>query len=72
MEGSGFGGKLRQLRQGENPANVAAAVGVTVSSIYRYEAGYMPKERVRIKLAEYYETTVDAIFGGEGNDNAEG
>lgn len=42
---------------------VANAVGVSVSAISMYENGArVPRDEVKIRLADYYKTTVQALF----------
>lgn len=42
---------------------VAKAVGVTVSAISMYENGQrMPRDEIKVRLADYYKTTVQALF----------
>ena len=52
------------LARGEIPrTEVAKAIGVSVSAISMYENGdRVPKDSVKIKLAEYYHTTVQELF----------
>lgn len=42
---------------------VAAAVGVSLSAIAMYESGgRVPRDETKIKLADYYHTTVQELF----------
>ena len=55
--------KLRKLRGDKSQREVADAVGVTAMAISLYESGErIPKDEIKVKLANYYKTTVDAIF----------
>lgn len=55
--------RLKQAR-GEVPREIVAqAVGVTVSAISMYENGQrIPRDKIKVKLADYYHTTVQALF----------
>lgn len=50
--------------RGKRPrADVAAAVGVSVSALAMYERGErVPRDNVKIRLADYYKTTVQKLF----------
>lgn len=55
--------KLVELRGTRTREEVAAAVGVTYNAIQAYELGVrVPKDSIKLKLAKYYNTTVDALF----------
>lgn len=58
-----IGDRLRELR-GERPQKeVADAVNVSVMAISKYERGQItPSDDVKIALAKFYGTTVEAIF----------
>ncbi len=52
--------KARGTRKREE---VAAAVGVSLSAIAMYENGErIPRDETKIKLAKYYNTTVQKLF----------
>lgn len=54
---------LRKLRGDKSQREVADAVGVTAMAISLYESGErVPKDEIKVRLAKYYDTTVDAIF----------
>ncbi len=54
---------LRKLRGDKSQREVAEAVGVTAMAISLYESGErIPKDEIKVRLAKYYQTTVDAIF----------
>ena len=63
MSNAQIGARLRSLR-GETPrAVVADAVGVSVSALQMYENGArIPRDQTKMALADYYHTTVAAIF----------
>lgn len=55
--------KLIKLRGEKSREEVAKAVGVSVSAISMYENGErVPRDDIKIKLAEYYKRTVQEIF----------
>lgn len=42
---------------------VASAVGISLSAISMYENGQrVPRDEIKVKLADYYHTTVQALF----------
>ena len=59
----GYGEKLRKLRGSRTQAEIAIAVGTSESAIAMYEREErVPRDRVKVALAEYFKTTVQAIF----------
>lgn len=57
--------KLTELRQKKQKTQqeVASALGLSVSAIAMYEAGVrIPRDEVKLALAQYYQTTVGYIF----------
>lgn len=55
--------RLRELRGDKSQREVAEAVGTTAMAISLYESGErVPKDEIKIRLARYYKTTVDALF----------
>lgn len=55
--------RLRELRGNTPREAVALAVGVTAQAIANYETGIrVPTDEIKIKLAEYYNTTVQELF----------
>lgn len=59
----GYGSKLRELRGGKSAETVAKDVGISRSAIAMYETEErVPRDDIKIKLAEYYGSTVQAIF----------
>ena len=55
--------KLRELRGDRSQREVADAVGTTAMAISLYESGErIPKDEIKIRLARFYNTTVDALF----------
>lgn len=67
MDKSAIGQRLRELRGDRTQEAVATAVHVTPMAVSKYENGQMvPTDDVKIKLAAYFNTTVDAIFFNHG------
>ena len=55
--------RLRKLRGKVSRQTVADAIGVTRSAIAMYEQGVrVPRDEIKVKLAKYFKTTVEAIF----------
>lgn len=58
--------KLRALRGGRSREQVAKACGISVSALAMYELGErIPRDTIKIKLANYYNSSVTAIFFAE-------
>lgn len=58
--------ELKTLRGDRPKEEVALACGVTVSAITMYEAGArMPRDTVKIALADYFGKSVGDLFFGE-------
>lgn len=58
--------RLIALRNGRPRAEVAHAVGVSVSAMGMYEnASRIPQDEVKIRLARYYGVTVQELFYGD-------
>lgn len=55
--------RLVKARGSKKREEVAAAVGVSLSAIAMYENGErIPRDETKIKLAKYYNTTVQKLF----------
>lgn len=55
--------KLIQARGTKRREEVATAVGISLSAVAMYENGErIPRDEIKIKLANYYKTTVQALF----------
>lgn len=55
--------RLIEARNNKTREEVANAIGVSVSAISMYENGYrIPRDEIKIRLADYYNTTVQALF----------
>ena len=60
---TGYGEKLRKLRGNRSMDEIATAVGISRSAVSMYEnEERVPRDDIKIKLARFFETTVDAIF----------
>ncbi len=63
MEKEKIADRLKNLRGEKSQLEVAQAIGVTPMAISLYESGErIPRDEIKVKLAEYFHTTVDAIF----------
>ena len=59
--------ELRALRGNRSREEVAQATGVSPSSIAMYELGErVPRDEVKVALAEYFGMSVGALFFNEG------
>lgn len=63
MSNALIGKRLRALR-GDTPRKfVAQTLGISVSALQMYENGArVPRDEIKVKIASYYKTTVEAIF----------
>lgn len=58
-----IGRRLAALRGNRTQEEVAKANGISLSAIGMYERGErIPRDEVKLSLAKYYDTTVQAIF----------
>lgn len=58
-----FAERLVKLRGEKSQKEVAEAIGITKSALLMYEKGNRTlRDSVKISLADYYGTTVSAIF----------
>jgi len=58
-----IGRRLVKLRGTKSQSEVANAVGISDSALSMYECGErIPRDSVKVKLAQYYEKTVQSIF----------
>lgn len=63
MDTKEIGQRLVKLRGNRTQDEVAKAVGSSVSAIGMYERGErVPRDEMKLALAKYYDTTVQAIF----------
>lgn len=59
----GYGNALRKLKGTRPREEVANAVNVSISAIAMYEnEERSPRDEIKLKLANYFGTTVQAIF----------
>lgn len=55
--------RLKQLRKDKSMAEVASAIGISVSALGMYETGArMPRDEVKVSLATFYGQSVSGIF----------
>lgn len=58
-----IGKRLHELRGDTSREDLAKAIGVSVSAISMYENGErIPRDAVKVKIAEFYKMTVQEIF----------
>ncbi|PDZ52514.1 transcriptional regulator [Bacillus sp. AFS094611] len=58
---------LINLRNERSREEVAKAVGISISTLQMYENGQrIPRDNIKIKLANFYGVTVQAIFFDSG------
>lgn len=63
MSNAEIGARLRALRGEKTRAEVAAAVGVSVSALQMYENGArVPRDQTKMEIAVYFGSTVEDIF----------
>ena len=63
MDSRMIGNRLVALRGERTQEDVAKAIGVSVAAIGMYERGErIPRDEIKIKLASYYDTTIQSIF----------
>lgn len=67
MDRERLGGYLKELRGNRTQKEVAEAVGVTAMAISQYEQGErIPNDEMKIKLARYFQKSVEEIFFSKG------
>ena len=55
--------KLVELRGEKTQVEVAENVGISLSALAMYETGNrIPRDEIKIRLANYYGTTVESLF----------
>lgn len=58
-----YGKKLVELRGEKSQAEVAKSIGIATSTLGMYETEKrIPRDSIKVKLADYYGTTVQKIF----------
>lgn len=61
-----IGMKLRALRGGKSQEKVAAELMITKSALSMYERDKrVPRDEIKIRIAEYYNVSVGSIFYAE-------
>ena len=57
------GNRLAALRGEKSLCEAAGDLGISVSALSMYESGNrVPRDEIKIRLAEYYSTTVQELF----------
>lgn len=65
-----FGDKLKNLRSDLTLDKASKGIGIKPSTLSSYENGYrMPGLKTIIKLAKYYDTSIDYLLGVNTKDN---
>lgn len=63
MDAKAIGRRLVQLRGIKTGDEVSKALGISRSALCMYEKGErIPRDPIKIRLAEYYGTTVQELF----------
>lgn len=63
MDAKLIGARLQSLRGQRTQAEVARGIGVSCMAISSYESGQrIPRDEIKIKLAQYFQKTVEEIF----------
>ena len=58
-----IGKRLSNLRGNRTLKEVANAVGISVSALAMYETGKrVPRDEIKVMLARYFNTSVEALF----------
>ena len=68
----GLSGNIRALRKerGLTQEQLAEVLGVTVGAVHKWESGLnMPDILLLIRMADFFDTSVDALLGYRMNDN---
>lgn len=59
------GSRLRSFRGKKSQRQVADDLGITLSAYSKYERNErVPRDGLKVKIADYYKTTVGEIFFG--------
>lgn len=63
MDATKIGNRLVSLRGDKSQQEVSKAVGISPSALSMYERGErVPRDEIKQSLAEYYSTSVQALF----------
>ena len=66
IDSTAVGKRLRALRGANTIETVSASTGISRSALNMYELGCrVPRDDVKIRLADYYGTSVEALFFSE-------
>lgn len=66
MNEAEIGKRLRMLRGDKSRQEVSDAIGVSMSALAMYENGErIPRDTIKVKIANYYKKTVQEIFFDE-------
>ena len=58
-----IGKRLRELRGNSTQNETAKALGISTSALTMYEIGCrIPRDEIKLKIAEHYGKTVEEIF----------
>lgn len=63
MDKKVIGERLKKLRGDKTIREVATEIGISYSTLAMYENGHrLPKDNIKIKIANYYGTSVEDLF----------
>lgn len=63
INASAIGERLKRLRGDRTLKEVSERVGISESALSMYENGArIPRDEIKIKLANYYKKTIQSIF----------
>lgn len=63
LDSKKIGERLKTLRGNKAIREVADACGISISALGMYEIGErIPRDEIKISLARYYGTTIEALF----------
>lgn len=63
MTNIAVGKRLKELRGNHSKEEIAYRMGISVTSVSLYETGKrMPRDEVKVKLADFYGLTVQELF----------
>lgn len=63
MDASKIATKLTALRGDRSRADVAKALGISLSALAMYENGdRIPRDTIKIRIAQYYGVSVEDLF----------
>lgn len=66
MDAKAIGNRIRELRGRKSMQEVSEDVGISYSALSMYENGErIPRDEIKIRLATYFGTSVQALFYAE-------